>query len=120
MTSVALRALWGRKLRTFLTAFAIVLGVATVSGTYVLTDSIKSAFDSIFQSVYRNTDAVVTGRSAVSPDATSNLPSFDQALLAKVRALPGVAAAIGGVGGSAQLIDSHGKVIRFGGSPNLG
>jgi putative ABC transport system permease protein len=120
MTSVALRALWGRKLRTFLTAFAIVLGVATVSGTYVLTDSIKSAFNSIFQSVYRNTDAVVTGRSAVSPDATNNLPSFDQSLLAKVRALPGVAAAIGGVGGSAQLIDSHGKVIRFGGAPNLG
>ena len=120
MTAVALRALWGRKLRTLLTAFAIVLGVATVSGTYVLTDSIKNAFDTIFQSVYRNTDAVITGRSAVSPDATGNLPSFDESLLVKVRKLPDVAEALGGVGGSAQLIGSNGKVIRFGGAPNLG
>ena len=31
-----------RKLRTALTAIGIVLGVALVSGTYVLTDSISS------------------------------------------------------------------------------
>ena len=61
MTRLALRALWGRKLRTVLTALAIVLGVATVSGTYVLTDSISSAFDTIFSSIYRGTDAAVTG-----------------------------------------------------------
>ena len=48
MTRFALKALLGRKLRTVLTAFAIVLGVATVSGTYVLTDSINKAFGSIF------------------------------------------------------------------------
>jgi len=67
VTRVALRALWGRKLRTFLTGFAIVLGVATISGTYVLTDSISSAFDTIFSSIYRNTDAVITGKSATCP-----------------------------------------------------
>jgi putative ABC transport system permease protein len=37
-----------------------------------------------------------------------------------VRELPAVAAAIGGVGGEAQLIGSNGKVIQFGGAPNLG
>ena len=37
---VALKGLLGRKLRAALTAVAIVLGVAMVSGTYVLTDSI--------------------------------------------------------------------------------
>ncbi len=42
VTSVALKGLAGRKLRAFLTALAIVLGVAMVSGTYVLTDTIKS------------------------------------------------------------------------------
>ena len=35
MTRVALRGILGRKLRTVLTAFAIVLGVAMVSGTFV-------------------------------------------------------------------------------------
>ena len=55
MTSVALKGLAGRKLRAFLTALAIVLGVAMVSGTYVLTDTIKSAFDQIFAGSYQDT-----------------------------------------------------------------
>jgi putative ABC transport system permease protein len=122
VTVVALRALWGRKLRTVLTAFAIVLGVATVSGTYVLTDSISNAFDSIFSTIYRGTDAVITGMSAFNLSDQSGVqdPSFDESLLAKVRALPDVAAAVGGVGGEAQLIGRNGKVIQFGGAPNIG
>jgi len=119
--TVALRGLWGRKLRASLTAFAIVLGVATVTGTYILTDSISHAFDSIFTGIYRGTDAAITGRSAIT-SSTSNtqLPAFDESLLPKVKALPDVAAAVGGVGGEAQLIGSNGKVITFGGAPNLG
>jgi putative ABC transport system permease protein len=121
VTRLALRALWGRKLRTVLTALAIVLGVATVSGTYVLTDSISSAFDTIFSSIYRGTDAAVTGKSAVSKNSTSNLPPFDESLLSRVRKLPGVRAAIGGVADSStNLIGKNGKVISFGGAPHLG
>jgi putative ABC transport system permease protein len=122
VTKLALRALWGRKLRTILTGLAIVLGVATISGTYVLTDSISSAFDSIFSTIYRGTDAVVTGKSAFSLSGNSNVqdPSFDESLLTKVQSLPDVAAAVGGVGGVAQLIGSNGKVIQFGGAPNIG
>ena len=123
MIRVALKGLLGRKLRAFLTAFAIVLGVATVSGTYVLTDSISDAFDNIFTGVYRGTDAVVTGKSAfdLSDDGSVTVPAFDESLLPKVAsALPEVGAAIGGVGGEAQLIGSNGKVIQFGGAPNLG
>ena len=121
MIAVALRGLWGRKLRATLTAIAIVLGVATVTGTYILTDSISSAFDSIFTGIYRGTDAAITGRSAIT-SSTSNteLPSFDESLLQKVRRQPEVAAAVGGVGGEAQLIGRNGKVIAFGGAPNLG
>ena len=55
---VALRGLAGRKLRTALTAVAIVLGVAMMSGAYVLTDTIDKAFDKIFVESYANTDAV--------------------------------------------------------------
>jgi len=118
--SIALRGLWSRKLRTFLTAFAIVLGIATVSGTFVLTDSITHAFDAIFSNIYRGTDASITGKSAVSVDATQDLPPFDESLLPKVKALPEVQAAIGGVADIANLIGSNGKVISFGGAPHLG
>ena len=54
MMRFALKGLLGRKLRTALTAIAIVLGVAMVSGTYVLTDSIDNAFDAIFTKSYRD------------------------------------------------------------------
>ncbi len=122
MTRVALKALWSRKLRTVLTGFAIVLGVATITGTFVLTDSIRNAFDSIFTTIYRGTDAVVTGKAAfdVSEDSGVEVPSFDESLLDEVKGLPTVAAAVGGVGGQAQLIDDDGDVIRFGGAPNIG
>jgi putative ABC transport system permease protein len=120
----SLRGLMSRKLRSVLTAVAIVLGVALVSGTYVLTDSITKAFDSIFQTVYRGTDATITGRNAIDTNASdsgggANTPSFDQALLARVRGLPDVKAAIGGVAGEPHLV-KNGKAIAFGGAPNLG
>ena len=87
MIEVALRGLLGRKLRAVLTAFAIVLGVATVSGTYVLTDSISDAFDNIFTGVYRGTDAVVTGKAAFDLGDQGGVqpPAFDESLLQKVR-----------------------------------
>src|SRR5262249_12071447 len=120
----SLRGLASRKLRSVLTALAIVLGVALVSGTYVLTDSITKAFDSIFQTVYRGTDATITGRNALDNNASNvgggnSTPSFDESLLTKVRALPDVKAAIGGVAGEPHLV-KNGKAISFGGSPNLG
>jgi putative ABC transport system permease protein len=122
VTTFALKALLGRKLRTLLTGLAIVLGVATITGTFVLTDSISKAFDSIFTSIYRGTDAVITGETAfdVSEETGVEIPSFDESLLAEVRALPEVDAAVGGVGGEAQLIDDDGDVIQFGGAPNIG
>jgi putative ABC transport system permease protein len=121
MIHVALRGMARRKLRTALTAIAIVLGVALITGTYVLTDSIKGAFGGIFTSVYRGTDATVTGKSAFTLSGQNNTtaPPFPQSLLPKIRQLPDVADAVGGVGGIAHLIVG-GKVVHFGGAPNLG
>jgi len=121
MIRVALRGMARRKLRTALTAIAIVLGVALITGTYVLTDSIKGAFGGIFTSSYRGTDATVTGKSAfsLSNNGTTTAPPFDESLLPVIRGLPDVADAVGGVGGIAHLV-LNGKVVVFGGAPNLG
>jgi putative ABC transport system permease protein len=118
MTQVALKGLAGRKLRAALTAVAIVLGVAMVSGTFILTDTISRAFDSIITQNYKNTDAVITGKVAFtnSQSGTMETPSFPQDVLAKVRALPDVDAAAGGVLDSAKLIGRDGKVISSTGS----
>ena len=43
---------------------AIVLGVAMISGTYVLTDSIDQAFDRIFTDIRQGSNVVISGKSA--------------------------------------------------------
>ncbi len=122
MIRFAIKGLATRKLRTTLTAIAIVLGVALVTGTYILTDSIKGAFNGIFTEVYKGTDATITGQSAfdLSNNGNTVAPPFDESLLGEVRKLPDVDQAVGGVGGEAHLIGKNGKVIVFGGAPNLG
>ena len=120
MTRVALAGLLGRKLRTALTAIAIVLGVAMVTGTFILTDSIDKAFNSIFTDVRKGSDIVVSGKAATSTDNGSTAPTLPASLLAQVRGLPDVAVAEGQINGEAQLIGHDGKAIVFGGAPNLG
>jgi putative ABC transport system permease protein len=123
MTRFAIRGLLSRKLRTSLTAIAIVLGVAMISGTYVLTDSIDQAFDKIFTDIRKGSTAVITGRSAfdLTEGSGVNEPTFDESLLGEVRTLPGVAAAEGSVDSqSTQLIGDDGKAVVYGGAPNLG
>jgi putative ABC transport system permease protein len=92
-----------------------------VAGTFVLTDSIDQAFNSIFNDVRKNEDLVISGKAATSLNNGSTTPSFDAALLDKVRKLPDVAQADGSVtSDQALLIDKKGKAIVFGGAPNLG
>jgi putative ABC transport system permease protein len=122
MIRFALKGLLTRKLRTALTAIAIVLGVATVSGTFVLTDSIDKAFDSIFTDVYKGTDATITSKSAFSLDDQTGTTeaAFDASLLDRVRELPDVADAIGGVATENAQLVKDGKAIVLGGAPYLG
>jgi putative ABC transport system permease protein len=122
VTKFALRGLLGRKLRTSLTAIAIVLGVAMVSGTFVLTDSIDKAFDSIFTDVRKGSSVVISGKSAfdISDDSGSSAPTLPESLVDEVRGLDGVSQAEGSVDGDAQLIGDDGKAVVYGGAPNLG
>ena len=123
MTQFALRGLLSRKLRTALTALAIVLGVAMISGTYVLTDSIDQAFDKIFTDIRKGSNAVISGKSAFDITEGSGVtePTFDESLLDEVKQLPAVAEAEGSVDSDAtQFISDDGKAVVFGGAPNLG
>jgi len=123
MIRFAIRGLASRKLRTALTALAIVLGVAMISGTYVLTDSIDQAFDRIFTDIRQGSNAVISGKSAFDLSEGSGVtePTFEESLLDEVRGLSGVAQAEGSVDSDAtQLIGDDGKAVVYGGAPNLG
>ena len=117
MIGVALKGLLGRKLRTLLTAMAIVLGVSMISGTYILTDTIKASFTKVLDGSYEHADAVISGKVAFENNNsnTATTPAFPDTVLAKVRQLPDVAAAAGTVGDEAKLVDRNGKIISTGG-----
>src|SRR5919109_3305395 len=123
MGKFAARGLLSRKLRTALTAIAIVLGVAMISGTFVLTDSIDQAFDKIFTDIRQGSNAVISGRSAfdLSDGSGVTAPTLEEGLLPQIRELPGVAEAEGGVDSEAtQFVGDDGKAVVYGGAPNLG
>ena len=123
MFTVALKGLAGRKVRASLTAIAIVLGVAMISGTYVLTDTINNGFDTIFSRSYQNADVVISGKAAFDSANGTNVeaPPMPESLLPKIQKLHGVALAAGSVTTDAlKLIGKNGKVISTGGAPSLG
>jgi putative ABC transport system permease protein len=124
LTRFSLKSLAGRKLRSALTALAIVLGVAMISGTYVLTDTIDKAFSSIFDESYAGTDVVVSGKTADidifgdTPDA----PPIDASLLAEIRGLESVDLAMGGIYDelNTKIIGEDGKAVDTQGAPSFG
>src|SRR5262249_13098175 len=94
-----------------------------VSGTYILTDTIQSAFSTVFTQANKNSDAVVSGKSAIGGNdnngPASTIPSVPESLLTRIRALPTVEQASGSISDSAQLIGHNGKLISRGGAPGL-
>jgi putative ABC transport system permease protein len=110
VTAVALRGLLSRKLRTVLTAIAIVLGVSMISGTYVLTDTINQSFSQIFHQANATTDAVIVSKQAVTSQV-STPPPLPESLVSIVKSTPGVVAAQGSIADTAQLIGPNGSTI---------
>ena len=120
MIRFSLTSLAGRKLRSVLTAFAIVLGVAMMSGAYVLTDTIDKAFETIFVSSYAGTDTVVTGKDVgISFEGESTEPPPIPAdTLERVRAVDGVDVATGSVSDfQTKLLRPDGEAVDTGGAP---
>jgi putative ABC transport system permease protein len=119
MLRVTLKGLAAHKLRFVMTAIAVMIGVAFLSGTLVFTDTIRQTFDDLFANIYRNTDAVV--RAPTSFETTfgdDQRPRIPGAVLQVVRSVPGVKVAEAGVDiNYAQLVDKNGDAI---GNPGQG
>jgi putative ABC transport system permease protein len=123
---ITLSNLWARKFRLLATSVAVLVGVAFMSGTLVLSDTMGRTFDGLFTDAYAGTDVVVRGESAFADGdqfqfgATSR-PRLDAELVERAEAVDGVAAAGAEVEGYAQLIGSDGDPIGDPmGAPTLG
>jgi putative ABC transport system permease protein len=119
-----IKGILAHKLRLALTALSVVLGVAFVAGTYVLTDTINATFDRVFDEVSAGVDLTVRARSGYGEGEGTGVDQ-DRAtvpadVLAAARRVRGVKAVEGTVEGYAQLVDAKGKAVGTSGAPNLG
>jgi len=110
LTRLAVKSLWARKVRALTTTLAVVIGVAFVAGTYILTDTTFAAFDEIFEDSLAKTDVVITARDAVRQES-GEAPSFKAAVLPKVKRVPGVRVASGQIFTPGGLFDAKNEQI---------
>ena len=121
MLKVGLRGVFARKLRAFLTALAVFLGVALMTGTYVLTDTFTNSFGQIFSESSQGTDVAVVPREEVESVSGAEPPPMPARLLDEARGVEGVAEAAGGIFAMGiSLIDEDGDRIGATQAPAFG
>src|SRR3954453_23622293 len=122
MWKVTLKGIWAKKVRFLLTGVAVILGVAFISGTFVLTATISNTFDGLFNDIYANTDAVVRAPQTFKGDFGAGRGRISSDILPTVRSADGVAQAAGTVQGIAVIVDRDGDALGSNGqgAPTLG
>jgi putative ABC transport system permease protein len=124
MWRITLKGVIAHRLRYGLTALAVLLGVAFIAGTLVLTDTINASFNGLFDQIYKGTAAVVRAKQPFNPGAnfTSERQRIDASLASALRRVPGVQALSLGIAGYAQLVGRDGKPVgtASNGPPTLG
>jgi putative ABC transport system permease protein len=116
----AIRSVLARKVRLLLTGLSVVLGVGFMAGTFVLTDTMTSAFNQLVDTGYSSIDMLVRSSNAFTAQTSSleERETMPGSVLDQVAAVPGVARAVGDVIGYAQIVDpATGKVIGTFGPP---
>src|SRR5581483_3822567 len=120
MLKISLTNLWSRKRRMIGTFLAVFLGIAFLSGTLALGDTLSANFDTLFSRVTRGTDVVVRSATSVSGDGTRAIRGpVDQSLVGTVRGVGGVADAAPYVEGLGTILGKDGKAIGGNGPPRL-
>ncbi|TVY99070.1 FtsX-like permease family protein [Trebonia kvetii] len=124
MWGITLKGILAHRVRYALTALAILLGVSFISGTFVLTDTINSTFNSLYQQIYQGTAAVVRATQPFDPGLsyTVERQRIDASVAGPVSKVPGVRAVALDIEGYAQLVGKSGKPIGVAsnGPPTIG
>ena len=111
MLKVTLRGLMAHKVRLVATALAVLLGVAFMTGTQVLTSSVSASFDKVFADVYASIDVVVRSSTEVDTPFGSQRTRVDGSLVPTIEAVDGVKAAEGQVVAQIRVLDKQGEPL---------
>ncbi|MEY2476707.1 MAG: putative transport system permease protein [Actinomycetota bacterium] len=117
MRKVTFRNLSSNRRRLIGTVLGIVLGVAFLSGTMVLSDTITRTFNTLFADVNAGTDAWVRSSDTIEAQFQVVRARVDESLVQTVAGVDGVQAAEGQVMGFAQVVGKDGEPI---GNPDMG
>jgi putative ABC transport system permease protein len=115
MLKLTLKNLAARKFRLVLTSIAVILGVAFMAGTFVLTDTLGNVFDDLFANTTKGVDAVVRAREPFKGQgqaAGPTRPPVPEALAGDVQQVRGVECAQGNVFEYALIIGKDGKAVQ--------
>ncbi|MGW2560974.1 ABC transporter permease [Streptomyces sp. NPDC001514] len=118
---LSLSSLRAHKRRFAGTFTAVLLGVAFLTGTLVMGDTLRASFDTMFGNATSGTDAVVRSADTITVpgQAQGTREPVDSALAERIAKTPGVAAAVPNIQGAGQLIGSDGRPIGGQGPPTL-
>jgi putative ABC transport system permease protein len=122
MLRLSLRSVWGHKRRLAATVAAVLLGVAFLSGTLVLGETLNATFDDLVEDATAG-DVIVrdpTTLTGVRPGDVEQTALIDGTLLDEVGAVDGVASAAPYIEGRAALVDQDGEQVGGPGADRIG
>jgi putative ABC transport system permease protein len=110
MFNLTIKELAARKLRLLTTAFAVLLGVAFMSGTFIFTDTIGATFDSALADVDAGVDAYVRAPSDIDTGYGQG-PRLDASITDTIAAVDGVDQVALRLNGYARLVGPDGTPV---------
>ena len=117
MWRTTVKSIGAHKRRLLATSSAVVLGVAFLSGTLVLGDTMETGFGDMFSEANAGTDAVVRSATEVGDEDVSERGLLDASVVDDVAAVDGVATAVPEIYGIGQIVGSDGDPIGGNGPP---
>ncbi len=115
--TLTIKQLAANKIRLLSTSAAIILGVAFLAGTLILTDTIKGTLNDVLAEADAGTDAYVRSSSALELGYGQTAQPIDASLIDDIREVDGVDQLSISVSGYAQILDKSGKAV---GDPSTG
>lgn len=117
--TLARRGMLAHKRRLIGLCSAIALGVAFLVGTLVLSDTMRSSFDTIFASANAGIDAVVQGEITTSGATGTFTAPVPEDVVADLQQVDGVRTAQPAIDGFGQIVAPDGTPIGGAGPPTL-
>ena len=119
MWRITLTSLRAHARRLVSTSITVCLGVALLSGTMVLGDTLTANFDRLFTEALGRADVVIRSSTTLTTEVESAQGLIDADIAAELSALPGVGTVAPQIEGFGQLTGADGEKLGGDGPPTL-